>query len=237
MENINNIKLIQFQSGAFLIKLLLISIVIIVISLLILRIFMFGFYRIPSASMLPTLQVGDYIMINKSKYGVYVPFTRKKIVDVSQPERGDLIVFRYPPNPQFTYIKRLIGLPGDKISYKNKQLIVNDRVVKMQARGEYSYVNTLSHQYTLKHFEVLLDENSTHNILLDSSRRDGLGRSFIVPESQYFVMGDNRDYSADSRVWGFVAEDNIIGKAFYIWLHWDNVTDRGVNWQRVGAID
>jgi len=166
-------------------------------------------FRIPSSSMLPTLEIGDFVLVNKFKYGLRLPISYKKVIDVSKPKRGDIMVFRYPQDPKVNYIKRLIGLPGDKISYINKRLTVNGEPIPMESEGVYSFTDAGKHDYSVNHYKSLLD-GKDFDVLLNQSRRDGMKGTLTVPENSYFVMGDNRDHSADSRVWGFVPEENIV---------------------------
>lgn len=197
-------------------------------------------FRIPSGSMLPTLEIGDFILVNKFTYGLRLPISHTKILPVNEPERGDIIVFRYPPQPSQNYIKRLVGLPGDVISYKKKTLYVNgERVVTSpmdqylptggpRPLEQYSQVLPTQHDDDVPavQFSTLIDPNSNR-----FSRQS----SWKVPEGQYFMMGDNRDNSADSRAWGFVPEANIVGKAFFVWMNYDSVKGSGFNLDRIGA--
>lgn len=174
-------------------------------------------FRIPSGSMLPSLYIGDFILVNKFAYGVKLPVLNKKIVDLSSPERGDVVVFRYPRDPNLDYIKRVIGLPGDHIAYYNKVLYVNGTAVARDFVGQYSGPGqTFANNY----IEKL--EGANHSILLLPARPNNLQGEYIVPDGEYFVMGDNRDNSNDSRVWGSVPESNLVGKAFMIWMHYSD---------------
>ncbi len=174
-------------------------------------------FRIPSGSMLPSLYIGDFILVNKFAYGVKLPVINKKIIDLSQPERGDIVVFRYPRDPNLDYIKRVIGLPGDHIAYYNKVLYVNGKPVERDFIGQYKGPGqTFANEYIEKLKDV------EHAMLLLPARPNNLQGEYIVPEGMYFVMGDNRDNSNDSRVWGPVPESNLLGKAFMIWMHYSD---------------
>lgn len=199
-----------------------------------LRSFIVEPFRIPSGSMLPTLEIGDFLLVNKFQYGLRLPIIYKKIMPIKNPERGDIMVFRYPANPKVNYIKRVIGLPGDKIEYKAKRLFVNKEEILFNDDGDYSFEDASGTQYTIDRFIANFDNEKTHSVLLNPRRKDFRQGQWQVPEGQYFVMGDNRDHSADSRVWGFVPEANIVGKAFFIWFHWDTVTERGLDFKRIG---
>ena len=203
----------------------------VILIVLVLRSFLVEPFRIPSGSMMPTLLVGDFILVNKFSYGVRLPVINAKILDTGEPERGDVAVFRYPKNPSTDYIKRVIGLPGDTVSYYNKQLFINGEPAKQQAQGTYIGTGSgVSMSGAKKRLEHLLGVD--HDILIDEGRGTIEGE-FTVPEGHYFVMGDNRDNSNDSRYWGFVPEENLVGKAFMIWMNWDSQGD-GVAWSRLG---
>lgn len=174
-------------------------------------------FRIPSGSMLPSLYIGDFILVNKFAYGIKLPVLNKKIIDIDEPERGDVVVFRYPRDPSLDYIKRVIGLPGDHIAYYNKVLYVNNKPVARDYVGQYMGPGqTSANDYTEKL------EGSEHSILLLPARPNNLQGEWIVPEKTFFVMGDNRDNSNDSRVWGPVPENHLVGKAFMIWMHFSD---------------
>ncbi|RLA07153.1 MAG: signal peptidase I [Gammaproteobacteria bacterium] len=191
----------------------------ILLLVLIIRSFLVEPFRIPSGSMLPTLLIGDFILVNKFSYGIRVPVINKKIVDISDPKRGDVAVFKYPQDPSLNYIKRVIGLPGDKIIYKNKQITVNGQLIKLSDEQEYSPPDG-SHKTGQKQYEEHLT-GIKHNILLNQSV-DNKSYEYVVPVGSYFVMGDNRDNSSDSRFWGYVPAENLVGKAFMIWMSWDS---------------
>lgn len=200
---------------------------------LVFRSFLFEPFKIPSGSMIPTLLVGDFIVVNKFTYGIRLPVVNKKIISINEPERGDVVVFRYPPDPNVNYIKRLVGLPGDTVSYRDKQLYVNgEMVVKEPVRrwASNDVKCTTPETDAMLYDEVLGDVD--HNVLLHemSGSRNG---QWEVPEGHYFMMGDNRDRSSDSRIWGFVPEENLVGRAVGIWLNFD--FEKGcADWSRIG---
>jgi len=197
---------------------------------LVLRSFIIEPFKIPSGSMIPTLKVGDFILVNKFSYGVRLPVLHTKILEVGEPSRGDVTVFRYPNNPSIDYIKRIVGLPGDRITYVNKTLFVNGQSVDLEKIGLYTRAGTSTPaQNLLEVSENLLGID--HNILISLNRpnRDG---EWVVPANHYFAMGDNRDNSNDSRYWGFVPEENLVGQALYIWM---NYNDGSLAWERIGT--
>lgn len=198
---------------------------------LILRSFIVEPFRIPSASMMPTLLIGDFILVNKYDYGIRLPVVNTKIVDMGEPERGDIAVFRYPREPDTPYIKRIVGLPGDHIIYRDKQLYINGQLMEQETLERYHSDGAAAGM----NGAILRRENLMglrHRILVDPGRA---GRTVdrVVPEGHYFAMGDNRDHSSDSRFWGFVPEENLVGRAIFIWMNWDE----GVNWHRLGTIE
>ncbi|MGE4533710.1 MULTISPECIES: signal peptidase I [Halomonas] len=182
---------------------------------LVLRSFVVEPFQIPSGSMRPTLEIGDFILVNKFAYGLRLPVVHTEILDLDEPERGDVMVFRFPSEPSVNFIKRVVGLPGDRIRYEGKQLFVNGEAVPKvlleespaEARGELLLAERLG--------EV---EHRIYNNPRDPGPQV---RELVVPEGHYFTMGDNRDHSNDSRYWGFVPEENIVGRAFAVWMHWD----------------
>ena len=188
---------------------------------LLFRSFLFEPFKIPSGSMIPTLLVGDFIVVNKYSYGLRLPVVNKKILSLGEPERGDVVVFRYPVDPSVNFIKRLIGLPGDTITYRNKELFVNGESVSKQENGRYTSdeVKCSTPRADAVRFHETVGDVE-HDILLHerSGSRNG---QWVVPEGHYFVMGDNRDRSNDSREWGFVPEENMMGRAVGIWMNFD----------------
>jgi signal peptidase I len=188
------------------------AIVIAIVLALFIRTFVVQAFKIPSGSMKPTLQIGDHILVNKFIYGVKIPYIGKTIIPYKNPDHGDIIVFRYPEDPDKDFIKRLIGVPGDIIQIKNKKVFVND-VPILNDLGVHSESRILSGQI---------------------NHRDNFG-PVTVPDESYFVMGDNRDNSYDSRFWGFVGQRAIKGKAFIIYWSWDS-DNFGVRWGRLGSI-
>ncbi|MDD2893831.1 MAG: signal peptidase I [Halothiobacillaceae bacterium] len=185
----------------------------------VLRSFVAEPFRIPSGSMMPTLEVGDFILVNKFAYGVRLPVLRTKIIPVGEPKRGDVAVFKYPEQPEIDYIKRVIGLPGDRIRYVNKQLTINGQLVPLEKLGTYPGDGANGREVgTTVYREDLL--GVVHETLQRSGAVGPEGE-FTVPEGKYFVMGDNRDNSRDSRYWGFVPEDNLVGRAMLVWMSLD----------------
>ena len=194
----------------------------------VLRSFVVEPFRIPSGSMLPTLEIGDFILVDKFTYGLRLPVFHNEIFGVGAPERGDVAVFRYPVNPKQDFIKRIIGVPGDMIEYRNKIFYVNGRRVKRQDLGGYE-----KSRRDMTVFREALDERRYDTLAsADSYGRPGRWR---VPDDHYFVAGDNRDNSNDSRFWGFVPRENLVGRAFYIWFNW-RFDDFSVNLSRIGRI-
>ncbi|QOJ24058.1 MAG: signal peptidase I [Gammaproteobacteria bacterium] len=212
-----------------------------------LRSFVIEPFKIPSGSMIPTLLVGDFILVNKYTYGIRLPVINKKVFDLNEPKRGDVLVFRYPEDPSIDYIKRVVGVPGDVITYHNKQLIINGEVVKMDYDGDYKYVESgLGYIYSDRYSEYL-NKDKSHSILInqdvkalqysnvrdfpfrDNCKYHRTGFTCEVPPGNYFALGDNRDSSSDSRYWGFVPEENIVGKAFMIWWNFGNFERIGLS--------
>ncbi len=195
----------------------------------VLRSFLVEPFQIPSSSMVPTLEVGDYILVNKYTYGIRLPVIRTKVLALNNPQRGDVVVF-FPPHMNDTYfIKRVVGLPGDTVEYRNKQIFVNGKRVEREPAAEQFAQS--SHNITGR--ESLGE--SEHLMQVDT-RRPSSDFSVVVRPGHYFMMGDNRDNSSDSRVWGQVSEKDIVGKAFAIWMHWDTLISLP-SFSRVGAIE
>ena len=204
----------------------------VILIVLVLRSFLIEPFRIPSGSMIPTLKVGDFILVNKFSYGIRLPVIDLKIINVSKPKRGDVVVFRYPKNPSIDYIKRVIGLPGDKVSYIGKNVYVNGKRMVASMIGTYTETKDGMPIPSANRLNEDLENNVVHEILIDSTRPSFSGE-WLVPEDNYFVMGDNRDNSNDSRFWGTVPEENLVGKAFMVWMNW-NFEDGGIEWSRIG---
>ncbi len=203
----------------------------ILLIVLILRSFVAEPFRIPSGSMMPTLLHGDFILVNKFAYGIRLPVVHTKVVDIGEPQRGDVTVFRFPKNPADDYIKRVIGLPGDKITYKNKKLYINEKEISHVKNGIYhgEGANSSMNGAIIMHEDL---ETVLHEILIKQSGYKSPGE-YVVPENHYFVLGDNRDHSSDSRIWGFVPEENLVGRAFLVWMNWDFAGKR-FNFKRIG---
>jgi signal peptidase I len=208
----------------------------VIIVVFLLRSFLFEPFKIPSGSMIPTLLVGDLILVNKFTYGVRLPVINTKITEGNKPQRGDVMVFRYPPKPSLDYIKRVVGVPGDTVAYLNKRLTINGKPVETNTLPDF--FDEDASQY-FKQFEETLGEKP-HRLLNDARRPafvagvekfEGMencnytveGVTCKVPEGHYFMMGDNRDNSLDSRYWGFVPDKNIVGKAFFVWMNFTNL--------------
>ncbi len=197
------------------------------------RSFVFEPYIVPSGSMLPTIQLGDFMLVDKFAYGIHLPFLGTTIIPTGKPHTGDVVVFKNPVNPQTDLIKTVIGVPGDSISYINKQLFINGKAVEMnfiQATVEPNNANLGS---------VLVQEYTNdlgghiHHIYTSPSMPAQDFVDLVIPKGMYFCMGDNRDNSDDSRVWGFVSQNQLIGKATYIFLSYNSMT-HGFRWNRVG---
>ena len=208
----------------------------VIIAVFFLRSFLFEPFKIPSGSMIPTLTVGDLILVNKFHYGVRLPVLNTKISEGTPPQRGDVMVFRYPPKPSLDYIKRVVGVPGDEVAYLNKRLTINGQVIETVALPEYFDEDAMRY---FKQFEETLG-GQKHRLLNDDDRPAFIpgaddfafrqncrysveGVVCKVPAGHYFMMGDNRDNSLDSRYWGFVPDKNIVGKAFFVWMNFSSL--------------
>ena len=208
----------------------------VIIAVFVLRSFLFEPFKIPSGSMIPTLLVGDLILVNKFEYGLRLPVLNTKITEGSTPKRGDVMVFRYPPKPSLDYIKRVVGVPGDEVAYLNKRLTINGKVLDTTAVPDFF------DEDSMRYFKQFEEDMGTvkHRVLNDDSRPAFVpgadefqfkqncqysveGVVCKVPEGHYFMMGDNRDNSLDSRYWGFVPDKNIVGKAFFVWMNFGNL--------------
>ena len=197
-----------------------------------LRSFVIEPFRIPSGSMLPTLENGDLILVNKFQYGIRLPIIDKKIIKIGSPNRGDVMVFRYPVDPSVDYIKRVVGLPGDVVLYQDKTLSINGKEVAHMRDGDYfepdrsAYVGRYTEQLGAAQHSILLNKQAPQDFMPISDypyRKNceylSNGVRCTVPPDHYFMMGDNRDNSLDSRYWGFVPDQNIVGRAFFIWMN------------------
>jgi len=208
----------------------------VIIIVFLLRSFLFEPFKIPSGSMIPTLLVNDLILVNKFHYGVRLPVINLKVIDNHSPERGDVMVFRYPPKPSLDYIKRVVGIPGDEVAYLNKKLTINGKPLPKTPLPDFFDADAMRYA---KQFEET-NGGKTYRLLNDDERpafiagadnfefRENCrysteGVVCKVPEGHYFMMGDNRDNSLDSRYWGFVPEKNIVGKAFFVWMNFGNL--------------
>jgi len=208
----------------------------VIIAVFVLRSFLFEPFKIPSGSMIPTLLVGDLILVNKFEYGLRLPVINTKITEGTTPKRGDVMVFRYPPKPSLDYIKRVVGVPGDEVAYLNKRLTINGKVLDTKAVPDFF------DEDSMRYFKQFEEDMGTvkHRLLNDDSRPAFVpgadefqfkqncqysveGVVCKVPEGHYFMMGDNRDNSLDSRYWGFVPDKNIVGKAFFVWMNFGNL--------------
>jgi signal peptidase I len=208
----------------------------VILFIFILRSFLFEPFKIPSGSMIPTLWIGDLILVNKFHYGLRLPVANIKITEGTPVARGDVMVFRFPPRPSADYIKRVVGIPGDEVAYLNKKLTINGQVVATDSVPEFFDESVM--RYFKQYQEKLGDK--THNLLVDDDRPAFIpgaddfpfkdqckytveGVTCKVPAGHYFMMGDNRDNSLDSRYWGFVPDANIVGKAVFVWMNFGNL--------------
>lgn len=222
----------------------------VILIVFVLRSFLVEPFKIPSGSMIPTLLVGDFILVNKFTYGIRLPVINTKIIDVNTPKRGEVMVFHYPDDPSLDYIKRIVGLPGDTVRYRDKRLTINGQPVKTSDIGSYTYLEGGLNLVSGERYKESLDDHS-HEILVipdlpsvqvssikpfqyrDNCVYNDNGFTCKVPQGHYFMMGDNRDSSSDSRYWGFVPENNIVGKAFFIWWNWDDFSS--LKFKRIGT--
>lgn len=199
---------------------------------LVIRSFLFEPFHIPSSSLEPTLLQGDFILVNKYDYGLRLPITDEKIVAIGEPKIGDIVVFHYPLDPNIDYIKRIVALPGDSISYINKVLYINGVAEKQTPLGFTMDSDGANHAWLVQRLRENLN-GVQHDIYLNPQAPVNNFFNIVVPEHMYFVMGDNRDDSQDSRYWGFLPEKNLVGRAFLIWFSWNN-TNTDVRWDRIG---
>ena len=208
----------------------------VIAAVFLLRSFVFEPFKIPSGSMIPTLLVGDLILVNKFTYGLKLPVLNVRLTEGKPLQRGDVVVFRYPPKPSVDYIKRVVGLPGDEVSYLNKKLTINGQPVSTQQESDFfdesvmAYFSQFSEQLGEKNHRIIVDNRRPAFVAgadefqyRDHCRYSVEGVTCKVPDGQYFTMGDNRDNSLDSRYWGFVPDANIVGKAFFVWMNFSDL--------------
>lgn len=203
---------------------------------LIIRSFIFQPYRVPTSSLVPTVLPGDFIAVKQYEYGLRLPVLNTKIVNIHEPQRGQIFLFRYPVDPRLTFVKRVIGLPGDHIEYKNKVLYINGVEAKQKLLESTHYIDENGVYFTVNRIEEDLGGGIKHQIFVQPEGGETQDVDVVVPPGHYFAMGDNRDDSGDSRAWGFVPEENLIGQAFLIFMSWDgNATgiDK-IRWNRLG---
>jgi signal peptidase I len=208
----------------------------VILIVFLLRSFLVEPFKIPSGSMIPTLLVGDFILVNKFTYGIRLPVLNRKVIEIGSPQRGDVMVFRYPEDPSLDYIKRVVAVPGDRVEYRDKRLLINGRPLELKRLEDYLQRERM--QYAQRFIERL--DGVEHQILVEEDapafvpavrnfpfaancNYNVSGLACTVPPGHYYLMGDNRDNSSDSRVWGFVPDENIVGKAFFIWFNWNEL--------------
>ena len=217
----------------------------VLIAVLVLRAFLFEPFRIPSGSMMPTLLVGDFILVNKFTYGLRLPVWQTRITEGNKPKRGDVVVFRYPKDESQDYIKRVVGLPGDHVAIYNQRLSINGKQLDIEPDRVYEGLGDLNKmQYAngcdrvAANCQVYIEklDQAEYTIMNNPGSTFGVNGEVFIPEGEYFVMGDNRNHSNDSRIWGNVPEENLVGKAVMIWMHWDWRKDgTGLNLSRIGG--
>ncbi|KAF0100051.1 MAG: signal peptidase I [bacterium] len=212
----------------------------VILIVFLLRSFLVEPFKIPSGSMLPTLLIGDFILVNKYEYGIRLPVINKKVIELSSPQRGDVMVFRFPSDPSLDYIKRVVGVPGDVVEYVDKRLVINGQPVRYTRAGKYEYTaqglnfvqgetwrEQLGEHAHIAMVQADMPPVIPHQVEGAFPYRDNCGYSesgfkCTVPAGHYFTLGDNRDASNDSRYWGFVPDENIVGRAFFIWWNFDD---------------
>lgn len=222
----------------------------VILIVFLLRSFLVEPFKIPSGSMMPTLLSGDFILVNKYTYGIRIPILNKKVIEINSPQRGDVVVFRYPPDPTQDYIKRVVGLPGDRVEYRNKHLFINGTEQSQVRLDDYLDKTRLSYTQHYREtlgevsHEILINEDVPPYILQPSRQFSHRGNchynsegfTCTVPAGHYFMMGDNRDNSLDSRVWGFVPDENLTGKAYFVWMHAESLLPpKDIDFSRIGS--
>ncbi|MCP4078035.1 MAG: signal peptidase I [Gammaproteobacteria bacterium] len=208
----------------------------VLLAVMVLRSFLYEPFRIPSGSMMPTLLVGDFILVNKYQYGVRLPVVHNQLTEGNKVKRGDVAVFRFPEDETMDFIKRVVGLPGDHVSYYNRRLMINKKPLPVEFQE--TYAGQGSTPDNMQGGEIFIEQlgDVTHNMMTDAKVKFSANGELIVPDGHYFVMGDNRDHSNDSRFWGFVPEQNLVGKAVTIWMHWDwRKGGSGLDLTRIGT--
>lgn len=205
----------------------------IVLVVLLIRSFAYEPFRIPSSSMMPTLRVGDFIFVSKFSYGLRLPVLNTKLLALGEPERGDVAVFRLPSDPATNYIKRIIGVPGDTVSVREKRLWINGEPAPLQLQDESIDVECGGFWFTAQLATETIDGTSHTIYISDQRDRASPFLDRPVPAGQYLVMGDNRDCSRDGRVIGYIPEENMVGRAVRIWMNWDAAAGRPL-WHRIG---
>ncbi len=202
---------------------------------LILRSFVAEPFRIPSSSMMPTLLIGDFILVNKFSYGIRLPITNKKVIEIGEPARGDVVVFRPPQHPDQDWIKRVIGLPGDTVEFRDNQVFVNGTPFGYERLGTYEGTGRGAEMTGASLYAEQMPDRRHEILHIDQAAPFHLGEgTFHVPQGHYFVMGDNRDRSDDGRFWGTLPETQLRGKAFLIWMNVDTAAPGWVDWGRIG---
>ena len=204
----------------------------ILLIILIIRSFLFQPYLVPTGSLEPTIMPGDMILVNQYDYGLRIPLWNKKIVDIGKPKRGQIALFRWPVNPTATFVKRVIGISGDRISYQNKVFSINGKKISQKFIKNILEIGNDSKSWPAKEYEENLN-GIKHLIILRSDRPAQNFKDLIIPKDEYLMIGDNRDDSDDSRSWGFVPAHNLIGRAILVWMSWDHQKDR-IRWERIG---
>lgn len=205
----------------------------VILVVLLIRSFVVEPFKIPSSSMLPTLKVGDFILVNKFEYGLRFPLLDWRFTDGDAPQRGDVIVFEYPRDESVDYIKRIVALPGDRVAFRDRQVFVNGEKVPTTLEGQYVFRGSGGRMIRAKRYQERVPAHAYHVLYTDEGQSREVSPAIRIPKGEYFVLGDNRDNSKDSRYWGTVPAENILGEAFLIWWSWNGYRN-GPRWQRLG---